>query len=315
VDDLLITCKSSADIEDLLTKLTGKYKEISISRGDFHSYLGQSIEFCADGQVKVSMEGYVRDLLDSMDVDASASSPATTKLFHTDTDSSALGVEQKEMYHSCVARLLYLAKRARPDLLTAVAFMCTRVQVPTTDDWAKLIRILKYLNGTRDLGIRLNADKDVAIYAYVDASYGVHQDMKSHTGGVISLGKGPVYVTSAKQKLMSKSSTEAELIGVSDVLSQVIWTRDFLLAQGYEVGPAKLYQDNESTIALAEKGYSTNSKTRHIAIRYFFVKDRIDAGEVALEHLPTEQMLADMLTKPLQGTLFRKLRSELLNWE
>ena len=315
VDDLLITCKSSADIEDLLTKLKDKYKEITISRGDFHSYLGQSIEFCCDGQVKISMEGYIRDLLDSMNVDASASSPATVKLFVVDETSTALETEQKELYHSCVARLLYLAKRARPDLLTAVAFLCTRVQAPTVDDWNKLERIVKYLNGTKDLGVKMNADADMTVRAYIDASYGVHQDMKSHTGGVISLGRGPVYVTSAKQKLMSKSSTEAELIGVSDVLSQVIWTRDFLLAQGYDVGPAKLYQDNESTIVLAEKGYSTNSKTRHIAIRYFFVKDRIDAGEVALEHLPTEQMLADLLTKPLQGTLFRKLRSELLNWE
>jgi hypothetical protein len=123
-----------------------------------------------------------------------------------------------------------------------------------------------------------------------------------------------VYVKSAKQKLMSKSSTEAELIGVSDMLRQVIWTRDFLAEQGYKCEPARLFQDNQSTIALANKGFSTSEKTRHIAIRYFFVKDRIDAGEVVVEYLPTEQMVANVMTKPLQGTLFRRLRDELMNW-
>ena len=147
------------------------------------------------------------------------------------------------------------------------------------------------------------------------ASFAVHGDMKSHTGGVISLGKGPVYVRSSKQRLTSKSSTEAELIGVSDTLPQIVWTREFLEQQGYVSSPAKIFQDNQSTIVLANKGFSTSDKTRHIGIRYFFVKDRIDAGEVVVEYLPTEDMLADMMTKPLQGSLFRKLRSLLMNFE
>ena len=73
--------------------------------------------------------------------------------------------------------------------------------------------------------------------------------------------------------------------------------------------------DNQSTIALANKGFSTSEKTRHIAIRYFFVKDRIDGGEVVIEYLPTEDIVADVMTKPLQGSLYRKLRSLLMNYE
>jgi hypothetical protein len=122
-------------------------------------------------------------------------------------------------------------------------------------------------------------------------------------------------VRSGKQKLVSKSSTEAELIGLSDSLTQGIWTRDFLIFQGYTMAPATVYQDNMSTIALAEKGRSTSDRTRHISIRYFFVKDRIDSGEVRIEYMPTASMLADVLTKPLQGELFRAMRKQLLNWE
>jgi hypothetical protein len=86
-------------------------------------------------------------------------------------------------------------------------------------------------------------------------------------------------------------------------MTQVIWTREFLLAQGYNLGPAVVKQDNQSTMVLANKGRSTSSKTRHIGIRYFWVNDRIVSGDVVLEYLATEDMAADILTKPLQGIL------------
>ena len=177
----------------------------------------------------------------------------------------------------------------------------------------KLDRIFKYLNGEPDLGLTLTAGQALNIFAYVDASYGVHADGKSHSGAVISLAGGPVFTKSSKQKLNSKSSTEAELIALSDSSSQVIWTRDFLIAQGYSIAAATIYQDNQSTIALIAKGRSTSEKSRHINIRFFFVKDRVDAGEVKVEYLPTGAMIADVLTKPLQGALFKELRDKLLN--
>jgi hypothetical protein len=138
--------------------------------------------------------------------------------------------------------------------------------------------------------------------------------MRSHTGTVIGIGCGPIYCKSAKQRLNSKSSTEAELIGLSDSTGQVVWTRNFLLEQGYGVGAAKIYQDNLSTMALVKSGKSNSERTRHIAIRFFFVADRVQAKEIILEFLPTGSMLADILTKPLVGRKFFELRSQLLNW-
>ncbi len=82
---------------------------------------------------------------------------------------------------------------------------------------------------------------------------------------------------------------------------------------GVRLGPAVVYQDNKSTMALMAKGRSTSSRTKHINIRYFFVKDRVESGEVVITYAPTEAMIADLLTKPLQGELFRKLRRSLLN--
>jgi hypothetical protein len=316
VDDLLCTCKDQSELEWLAQALTEEYKELSIHRGGIHSYLGHTLDFeSLPGKVKLTMEGYIMDILRLYEVRGTAATPATNELFDIDVDAGVLSLKEKDAFHSCVAKLLYLSKRVRPDILTAVSFLTTRVTVPTVQDLNKLDRVLRYLNATPEMGLVLEASRDLCLLAYVDASFAVHSDFKSRTGGVLSLGKGAIWFTSSKQKLVSKSSTEAELIGLSDVLSQVIWTRDFLISQGYDMGPAKIFQDNMSTMALAIKGTSTAQRTRHIAIRFFFVKDRIDAGEVVIEHLATEEMIADIMTKPLQGDLFRKLRRLLLNWE
>ena len=152
------------------------------------------------------------------------------------------------------------------------------------------------------------------VRAQVDASFAVHADMKSHTGIWITLGFGGFYIRSTKQRLMTKSSTESELVGMSDAIPMVIWFRNFLAAQGYDLLPAIICQDNQSTIALAEKGKSTSDRTRHIDIRYFFIKDLIERKEIVVEYLRTEDMIADLLTKPLQGQKFRRLRCMALNW-
>jgi hypothetical protein len=136
---------------------------------------------------------------------------------------------------------------------------------------------------------------------------------KSHTGVVISIGRGPVFTSSTKQKLVTKSSTEAELVGLSDALSQILWSRHFMEAQGYSQKPALIYQDNKSTIRLASHGRSDNSRMRHVDIRYFFIKDRMASGECEVEYIPTAEMIADMFTKPLQGELFRNNRSRLMS--
>lgn len=315
VDDIFCTSKNQEDLDWLAVELRSKYGEVSVNLGEKHSYLGQTFDFSVEGEVKVSMEGYTREMLELYKVHGTRATPAAEGLFVCTEGLPPLSDAEADIFHSRVAKLLYLAQRARPDVLTPVAFLTTRVHKCTEEDWIKLERVLKYLNGTPMFGIRLRPLSELKVFVYVDASFAVHEDMKSHTGSVLTLGEGPICVGSKKQTLMTKSSTESELVGVSDVLTQVLWTRDFLIEQGMSVPPAVLYQDNTSTILLAVNGRSKSARTRHIAIRYFFVKDRIDSGEVVVEHMPTESMLADIMTKPLQGELFRRMRSWLLGMD
>ena len=116
-----------------------------------------------------------------------------------------------------VAKLLYIAKRARPDIETAIAFLCTRVSKSTMNNWLKLKRVLSILKNTINDARIIGATSLEDLYTWIDAAYSMHDsDMKSHTGGAMSLGRGTVHQKSSKQKLNMKSSTEAELVGASD---------------------------------------------------------------------------------------------------
>ena len=111
---------------------------------------------------------------------------------------------------------------------------------------------------------------------YVDSSFGVHRNMRSHTGAIMTLGKGAVIADSTKQKINNRSSTEAELVAVDDKISKIIWLKLFMEKQGFDPTPNILHQDNQSTIKLQEnRTESCGKRTRHFNIKYFYVTDLI----------------------------------------
>jgi hypothetical protein len=182
------------------------------------------------------------------------------------------------------------------------------------DNYKKLGRVIKYLRATIDLPLRLGADPSGNVQWWVDASYATHTNMRGHTGGTMSLGYGSIYSTSNKQKLVTRSSTESELVGVHDVMPQILWTKQFLDSQQFPVKHTIVYQDNTSSILLEKHGRASSSqRTKHMNVRYFFVHDRVNAGDITIQHCPTTEMLADYFTKPLQGTLFRRMRDNIMN--
>ena len=296
----------------------GQETPITESYGKQHEYLGMKLDFAHRGEVMVTMVDYIKLILQDVPEDmkrGTAATPAGNHLFKVnEIDPEELCTEKAEVFVHIVMQLLYLSQRARPDIRTAVSFLCSRLNKPDQDDYKKLSRVVKYLRGTLDLPLRLSGDGTGTIRWWIDASFGVHVDMKGHTGGTLSLGRGSVYSTSTKQKLVARSSTESEVIGVHDVMPQVIWTNYFLQAQGVKVGDTVVYQDNMSSILLEKNGRSSSSKrTRHMNIRYFFVKDRVASNEIRIDYCPTEDMIADFFTKPLQGKQFYKLRDCVMN--
>jgi hypothetical protein len=171
-----------------------------------HDYLGMVIDFSEDGKVQIKMVDYITDMLDELpdDMAGEAASPAANHLFTINKEPVLLNVENSEMFHHHTAKLLFLSKRARPDIQTAVAFLTTQVRSPDEVDYKKLGRCMKYLRGTIDMPLTMEADNLSIVKWWVDASYGVHPDMKSHTGTTMSMGKGSIYSRSTRQKLNTR---------------------------------------------------------------------------------------------------------------
>ena len=180
--------------------------------------------------------------------------PATDKLFAVGSDDHPLPEEQALHFHHVTAQLLYASMRVHHDIQTTVAFLTKRVKSPGEDDWGKLKRVLKYLNGTRHLHLKLSIDSLSSIKWYIDESHQIQDDCQGHTGSMMTLGSGAISSTSRKQKINTKSSTETELVAVHDKLGDVLWMRYFLECQGYSIDENVIYQDNMSTLSLEKNG-------------------------------------------------------------
>jgi hypothetical protein len=334
VDDCKISHESKQVVDQTIEWLRKEYESVfedgtgkmKVSRGKVHKYLGMTLDFNTKGMVKISMIDYVREVVAAWDKAATSvddgftlvqskrtrkgkKTAAPDDLFKVDEDAVKLDTETSVVFHNIVAKSLYLVKRARPDASVSIAFLTTRVREPDIDDWRKLGHLMEYLRSTIDLTLNLGADSSGILNWYVDASFAVHPNMRGHTGGGLTLGTGFPIVSSTKQKLNTRSSTESELVAVDDMMSSILWTRYFLKAQGYSVHDNVIFQDNKSSILLERNGkMSSSRRTKHINVRYFFITDRISKGEVRVEWCPTKEMVADFMSKPLQGAVFLKFR-------
>ena len=153
----------------------------------------------------------------------------------------------------------------------------------------------------------LSAKNLWSIKWYVDVSFAVHPDFRSQTGETMTFGKGVVQLLSKKQKLNTRSSTEAELVGADDVATQILWMKHSMEAQGYTIEENILHQDNKSTILLQESGRnSAGKRSRALNVRYFFLMDQVENGNLRITYRPTDDMTADYMMKPLQGKRFCK---------
>jgi len=314
VDDLFITCVDEEIIQHLKDMLVDKYKELNFDDKLKLNYLGMIIDNTNDEHIDISMPSYVQSIIDEIGTKQGETSdtPAAMNLFSINESDKPLEEKAKEDFHTTVAKILYLSKHARPDILLAATFLCTRVQCPGAEDLKKLRRVGRYLNKTKELTLRIKRDSNIIgpdgnvvnINVFVDASFAVHDTMRSHTGAIISVGDTPVFYKSTKQKLNASSSTQAEIIAISDILPQTIATAGFIHEQMNKVVFTTVHEDNMSTIAMLKNGRPKAENTRHINIRYFHICDYVEKGEIEVVYVNTDNQHGDFYTKPLQGIAF-----------
>jgi hypothetical protein len=306
---------------DLLTQVkVGLSKTYTLKETDMSNYLGMHIVRDRPNRtITLHQTGYIMSLMVKFAPEMAEfpSNPTTPMLTVTGTCtivSPFLGKRDITEYQGIVGSLMYLASQTRPDILYAVCAHARFAKSPTESDREGAIRILHYVKNTPDLGLKLYSGEGIVLYATVDASYACHTDLKSHTGCTLHLGRasGSIFSLSKKQTVTADSSTVAELIAAHLAAHEIMWARNFLQELGYpQQNPTTLFEDNMSTISLIlNKGNGQRSK--HIDLRYNFVREQVVNKILAMVHLPGVDMTSDILTKPLGPTAFLHLRPKLL---
>ena len=318
VDDNFASHDDQKVLDELLDSVRETVGAITCTTGSTHDFLGMNITFNDDGTAHVKMREYVQACIDAFpgELRKQCNTPARTDLFTVKRHSNPLPKDQADTFRSIVMKIMYLGQRCRLDLQTALAFLCTRVDKPTEEDWEKLRRLISYMNNTKDLYLTIGAENLDELLSFTDVSFAVHEDMKSHTGGCTSFGRGFFMTRSTKQKMNAGSTTESEVIGAAEYLPNTIWLMRFLEAQGHKVSYSTFYQDNESAIKLEKFGKRSSSRrSRHFDIKLFNIKDKVKANNIDITFCPTDLMVADYFTKALQGSTFRRMRDLILGIE
>jgi hypothetical protein len=265
--------------------------------------------------VSVSQKKFINDLIEEYKVTKKARSPAADDLYDDDPDSPLLADQRKFM--SLNASCAFAASRTWPELLPCTSTLSTRNFKATENDYRKAYRQLEYMNWAKDDHELYLRPKSLNVVGYADASYAERSTGHSQTGGCLGF-EGHTdpclfIFCSSKQPVVAKSSCEAELIAANTVGDYYVWVHECLDAlelRGDSAGV--MYQDNKSTIQISEKGRGSFKRTKHIRVRFFWISELIKFGELVLSYLPTGEMIADILTKPLMGSTFRYLRRKLL---
>ena len=219
--------------------------------------------------------------------------------------------EQRSYYQSIIGSLLYLTLGTRPDIAHAVIMMSQFMVNPSEEHIQRALYIIKYVGSNLKGKIIYNGYGHEGFRAYCDADWAGNQiSRRSVTGYIIKLAGGPVSWVSRKQKTVALSSTEAEYMCLSDTSRQLVWIRSLFGELGFNIQSIQLGVDNQGAIFLAQNP-TQEHRSKHIDICYHYVRECIEDKKVELVYIPTNEQLADILTKILSFDKFQKLRSQI----
>ena len=214
-------------------------------------------------------------------------------------------------FREILGSLNFLSSNSRPDITFAVSWLSRYLDKVTQSKWTAAKNLLRYLAHTIDLGIMYRSDAPDVFEFYSDADYAADPlSRKSVSGSVTCSGGSPVSWHSRKQSSTSLSSTESELIAACETAKGVVYLKKFLSELGIEIVP-EIRIDNLSTIRLV-KDKQFHRRTKHIEVRYFYIREQVEEGNLTVAFVPTSQQLADLFTKPTNSVIFTTLRDQLM---
>lgn len=307
VDDGIIVSDKEYKVKGLVNSLMNRF-EIKEEKNP-NTFLGLELRQEEDS-LKITQVNYVEKVLEKFNMENSkqADTPCEIKITPSSKPSGMFP------FREAVGNLLYLSTRTRPDIAFSVNASSRHMENPMKDDEISIKRIMKYLVGSKTIGIVYKKTVDEnKIEAFCDADYAGDVDTRrSTTGYIIFYGGGPISWSSRRQPIVAMSSTEAEYIAAADCCKELLYLKSLIEELTQKPVKAILNIDNQSAITLMKSGV-VNKRSKHIDVRYHFIHEKVVSGEISVKYCPTNRQIADCLTKPLSRVKFEILKNMIVN--
>lgn len=310
VDDGLIAATNNELVDTMVNYLKDNFET---KEGELDHFLGIEIDLRPDGSIFIHQSSYCKRILERFNMEEANVLHIPTDPQHSLDPNLSGSLEAGEVpYRESVGSLLYLSQITRPDITFAVNLVSRYLEKPLTIHWNAVKRIFKYLKGTFNYGLIYDSSVTPKLRGYSDADYaGDTITRRSTSGFIFMMGDGIVAWCSQRQKSVALSTTEAEYIALSQSIQELTWLTllisDLLETQG---DTPVLYADNQSAIKLV-KNPEYHKRTKHIDVRYHYIREKFSEGMFSLEYVPSKEQLADILTKPTPRPRFQELREML----
>jgi hypothetical protein len=305
VDDLILVGPKMDLINVIKSKLNDQFQMTDM--GDIQNLLGMEVLRLQDGSIFLYQQRYLSDMLNRYQMESCTptDTPISRGLVPDGND-----VDVKE-YQSRTGSLMWPSLATRPDICYTAGFLGRSNADPKVSHSTAQKRAMRYLQGTLDYGILYDASSNEGLIGYSDADYGGDiADRKSTTGTTFTILGGAVTWSSSKQPTVATATLISEYIALAHTVKEALWIKQLLEEIGINVGPIKIKVDSQGALDLARNA-RFSQKTKHIDIKYHFIRDHIQTGDVILEYLRTDDMTADILTKALPKASFNHLRAKL----
>ena len=297
VDDGLVAATDKEDIQKFIDELTAEFKATC---GPVSCFLGIDVHQRPDSSIFITQESYTRRVLEKFGMSESNS---VSTPFVREGDTADRGTEGRPdnsfPYREAVGSLMYLATGTRPDIAFAVSVVSQKLDCATAADWSSVKRIFRYLRGSLSHGILYQSDCGKTLEVFSDADYAQDVETRRSTSGVICMfGGGAIAWISQKQRCIALSTTEAELIASNEAGKLAIWLQRLMSDLTVIDDVPVLRCDNLATVKLV-KNPEFHKRSKHIETRYFWVREKCEAGDLRIQHVAGVNQVADVFTKPL----------------
>ena len=314
VDDILLASNNSDLLIETKQMLSSHFDMKDLGEASY--VLGiQILRNRAKGELKLSQRTYIDKVLKRFNMQSC--SPGKAPIVKGDklsTDQCPQNESEKENmktvpYSSVVGSLMYAQVCTRPDIAFAVGVLGRYLSNPGLMHWQAAKKVLRYLQGTKDFMLTYRRTDILDIVGFCDADYaGCVDDRKSTSGYIFIMAGGAISWKSVKQTLIASSTMEAEYVACYEATIHAVWLRNFVCALGVVDSisrPLKVYCDNSAAVAFSNNSRST-SRSKHIDIKFYKVKEKVVEGLISIEYISTNNMLADPLTKGLPIGIFQE---------